>query len=60
MPLSKLIDSNEWMKLGTRGLTFFVASGDDGVGCNNNGTGFEFPYPSRYFLFIWEKNTYLC
>jgi len=38
--------SNEFMKLGTRGISIMVASGDDGVGCNDDGTSFEFPYPS--------------
>jgi len=38
--------SNEFMKLGTRGVSVFVASGDDGVGCSDDGYSFEFPYPS--------------
>ncbi|PRP86285.1 tripeptidyl peptidase I precursor [Planoprotostelium fungivorum] len=38
--------SDEFMKLGARGVTVLVASGDDGVGCNTFGTSFEFPYPS--------------
>jgi len=42
--------SNEWMKLGTRGVTIFFASGDDGVGCNDNCTAFEFPYPSSPWI----------
>jgi tripeptidyl-peptidase-1 len=42
--------SNEWMKLGSRGITVFVASGDDGVGCNDNCTGFQFPYPSSPWI----------
>eukprot|EP01117_Protostelium_nocturnum_P011410 TRINITY_DN413_c0_g1_i1.p1 TRINITY_DN413_c0_g1~~TRINITY_DN413_c0_g1_i1.p1 ORF type:complete len:551 (+),score=210.31 TRINITY_DN413_c0_g1_i1:79-1731(+) len=44
----KIVDriSNEFMKLGLRGVTILVASGDDGVGCNDEGTKFEFPYPS--------------
>lgn len=42
--------SNEWMKLGSRGLTVLVASGDDGVGCNDFCTSFEFPYPSSPWI----------
>jgi tripeptidyl-peptidase-1 len=42
--------SNEWMKLGARGLTVLVASGDDGVGCNDDCTSFEFPYPSSPWI----------
>jgi len=42
--------SNEWMKLGTRGVTVLFASGDDGVGCNGNCTYFEFPYPSSPWI----------
>ena len=42
--------SNEWMKLGARGLTVLVASGDDGVGCNDWCTSFEFPYPSSPWI----------
>ncbi|PRP78809.1 hypothetical protein PROFUN_00982 [Planoprotostelium fungivorum] len=38
--------SNEFMKLGARGVTILVASGDDGVGCSDDGSSFEFPYPS--------------
>lgn len=42
--------SNEWMKLGSRGLTVLVASGDDGVGCNDWCSSFEFPYPSSPWI----------
>lgn len=42
--------SNEWMKLGTRGVTVLFASGDDGVGCNDDCDGFEFPYPSSPWI----------
>ncbi|KAL6065020.1 Peptidase S53 domain-containing protein [Balamuthia mandrillaris] len=42
--------SNEWMKLGARGVSILVASGDDGVGCNDNCTKFEFPYPSSPWI----------
>jgi len=46
-PLSEVDKiSNEFMKLGARGVTIIVASGDDGVGCSDDGTQFEFPYPS--------------
>lgn len=38
--------SDEWMKLGARGLSIVVASGDVGVGCNSGGTLNEMPYPS--------------
>jgi subtilase family serine protease len=42
--------SNEWMKLGARGITVVVASGDDGVGCNAKCSAFEFPYPSSPWI----------
>jgi tripeptidyl-peptidase-1 len=42
--------SNEWMKLTARGLTIVVASGDDGVGCNDWCSAFEFPYPSSPWI----------
>jgi tripeptidyl-peptidase-1 len=42
--------SNEWMKLGTRGVSIFVASGDDGVGCDDSCDSFEFPYPSSPYI----------
>lgn len=42
--------SNEWMKLGARGITTFVASGDDGVGCDRRCNSFEFPYPSSPYI----------
>jgi len=42
--------SNEWMKLGARGITTFVASGDDGVGCDRRCNAFEFPYPSSPYI----------
>eukprot|EP01114_Cavostelium_apophysatum_P003063 TRINITY_DN1279_c0_g1_i2.p1 TRINITY_DN1279_c0_g1~~TRINITY_DN1279_c0_g1_i2.p1 ORF type:complete len:607 (+),score=126.29 TRINITY_DN1279_c0_g1_i2:95-1822(+) len=43
--------SNEWMKLGTRGVTLVYASGDDGVGCDSSSCSqFEFPYPSSPWI----------
>jgi tripeptidyl-peptidase-1 len=38
--------NNEFQKLGTRGVSIFFASGDDGVGCNTQGTAFVPDYPA--------------
>ena len=38
--------SNEFMKLGARGISIFVASGDNGVGCGDRCTSEEFDFPS--------------
>mmetsp|Transcript_14785 Transcript_14785/g.57998 ORF Transcript_14785/g.57998 Transcript_14785/m.57998 type:complete len:543 (-) Transcript_14785:60-1688(-) len=38
--------SNEFMKMGVRGISIFVASGDNGVGCGERCTSQEFDFPS--------------
>lgn len=38
--------SNEFMKMGVRGISIFVASGDNGVGCGDKCTSQEFDFPS--------------
>jgi len=51
--------NNEFMKLGLRGVSLLVASGDSGVGCNDAGTKFvpDFPASSPYVTAVGGTTT---
>jgi len=42
--------SYELQKMGIAGISVLLASGDNGVGCNNLGTSQEFDYPSSPYI----------
>ncbi|RYG69615.1 hypothetical protein EON64_02265 [archaeon] len=42
--------SYELQKMGLRGVSVLLASGDNGVGCNSAGTSQEFDYPSSPYI----------
>jgi len=42
--------SYELQKMGIKGISVFLASGDNGVGCNKEGTSQEFDYPSSPYI----------
>jgi tripeptidyl-peptidase-1 len=42
--------NEDFMKMGTRGISILLASGDNGVGCNSRCTSFEFDFPSSPYI----------
>ena len=42
--------NQQFMKMGIRGISILLASGDNGVGCNKDCSSFEFDFPSSPYI----------
>jgi len=42
--------NQQFMKMGLRGISILLASGDNGVGCNKDCSSFEFDFPSSPYI----------
>jgi len=54
----QLIDT-EFQKMGVRGVSVLVASGDNGVGCNKQCTSQEFDFPSSPYITLVGSTQFL-